>query len=592
MFKTYAKSGHLLHDLDDEFVQRVLTAYALLSDEMRQKSAQHVATHLAKRFLTAEPRKKRAKSRGRGTRANVPTTNIGSLILVIAAILGGLAALPNQTARASADIAVASANGIANVAVNGIGMVADAGKEALADVLKEEVEEDEEDNAASNNSIDVVAGAAAAAGAAGTAIQRAIKILNRTIISSSDCGLLKTCSAKQYHEHRLDQFRDKIEAISLQTQEPFIQRVILGKLTLSGLLANLEFLNNYNKEDLELSVKDEVGNICQNTGILTYVQDDVINSISHEIRRDVRTLTSAGRFDPKQIKEELRLIAEPYLRLFAENRLANHSSTSVQDLIELYVATVAEKIIHDVMLREDQAGLESRVTQTNPIVNEVTSQIIAHIDNLLPQDGKPVNDPQVELMTFRGKLRDKYGSVTSFATTVYNNARNLMDKIDEQSKSIFDDYTAAHNKDQFNAAVDFIKKYYSNWFQNNYQLGWSGLLFAIGHLGGFGGICLLTKKLYNRLCTPGSTSHGFSDFNGTYYYKPGKTTPNKRGTYAQFDNGHFREVNAFGQFSDKYPKNRSEYVMVLKNGDLWYFTLKDEEGNDKEYSLSPKFKPK
>ena len=86
MFKSYTKR---LPNIDSEFKERVLVAYSLLSDEMKQRPAHHVATHLAEHFLAAEPKKK--------SRAKVPTRGLKPLALLILGILATVGDVANGT---------------------------------------------------------------------------------------------------------------------------------------------------------------------------------------------------------------------------------------------------------------------------------------------------------------------------------------------------------------------------------------------------------------------------------------------------------------------------------------------------------------
>lgn len=84
MFKSFTK--HPSH-IESDFKERVLVAYSSLSQEMKQRPAHHIATHLAKHFLSAEPRKNR--------RRNVPTNQLIPLALLILGILATIGNVAN-----------------------------------------------------------------------------------------------------------------------------------------------------------------------------------------------------------------------------------------------------------------------------------------------------------------------------------------------------------------------------------------------------------------------------------------------------------------------------------------------------------------
>lgn len=137
MFKSYTKR---LPNIDSEFKERVLVAYSLLSDEMKQRPAHHVATHLAEHFLAAEPKKK--------SRAKVPTRGLKPLALLILGILATVGDVANGTLHQIASAPETARDAYMDV-INGAQLALQGGDDnddILKELLEEEGVSDDSDN--------------------------------------------------------------------------------------------------------------------------------------------------------------------------------------------------------------------------------------------------------------------------------------------------------------------------------------------------------------------------------------------------------------------------------------------------------------
>ncbi|MDA7839099.1 hypothetical protein N9A45_02075 [bacterium] len=138
MFKSYTKGPP---NIDSEFEERVLVAYSLLSDEMKQRPAHHVATHLAEHFLAAEPKKK--------GRAKVPTRGRKPLALLILGILATIGDVANGTLHQIASAPETAGDAYMKVIQDAQLVLQggdDNGGDEINDLVKEVLDEEETDD--------------------------------------------------------------------------------------------------------------------------------------------------------------------------------------------------------------------------------------------------------------------------------------------------------------------------------------------------------------------------------------------------------------------------------------------------------------
>jgi hypothetical protein len=372
----------------------------------------------------------------------------------------------------------------------------------------------------------------------------------------------------------------------------WIQLATLGEFILLSLQSNPTFLRNLAggiKNDAVL--QEEVLALTSRTGIKSGVTDTALNVTKGIFTDDITKFNNAKPLDSASYFGD-NTVMSGMLKRIAHDRLNMYSQGLVpleekfEEFIKLWLATNSESIQRNVDVEGKKGELKEIISNTARTDVESLKLLRRRLHELIPNESP--TEHQQKLSLFYNELVTTDAEWSDKAKNILQNAAQLRRDIDADAQRIFDNMRKQLNDNQGYMVADHIKNMRQSLLEKHGPI--IGTLFFGGLLSVYASPIFVflkfASKLLERFLNPGAAPGHIADPSQAFYYKPGIKVKNKRGTYAQRQNGRLRHVKANGRFSD-YPSDRKndEYLPIVKSGNRWTFISDGEE-----YELNPSFK--
>ena len=403
------------------------------------------------------------------------------------------------------------------------------------------------------------------------------------------CGWTSTCSTSEIHNLTLFDANADLKKLTTEMElHQHVQAATLGEVTLKCLQNNPEFLQRMQEgQEFTDVLEQELIALTSSTGIQDSITTRVQHVIEDILKYSHRRLNSAGNFEMAQLKSIMRMVADTRLELYSQGQLLLH--TEIGDFLELYIATDGNTILEFINQEGKLATLIEQATGESKVVTATFKRARRRLVRLFPKEGD-LTQHQQNIKKIYDSLVTVDGSPSNYLTNLFNRAAMLMKSVDAASRKILNSMRGEFNNHTGDMRGDYIKNLRLTLAEKMgpYAVAWiAGVVVTLLAVGcqSVGGLAC-----FKRFCNMGTARQNvyFSDFDGTYYYKPGHANPALRGKYAQYYQGRLRRVSTTtGQWKDfPAPGDTHLYLPVHKDANN-NWSINHDSGS---VTLTPTFK--